>query len=186
MSILTILVILFSIPAHSAIYTVKKNDSLWEISQKHKISVSDIRKLNDVYGEYVYENQKLFLPTGITEHKVQSGENFQSIAEKYNTQVKYIITLNNLSESQVIEGQTLRIPISEKPAPEASATTAPASTATAVSKPAAVSTQKVTYTVKRGDTLSDVALKYNTTVPKLQALNNKKSSQRRFFIILMN
>ncbi len=95
-----------------------------------------------------------------------------------NTQVKYIITLNNLSESQVIEGQTLRIPISEKPAPEASATTAsaPASTATAVSKPAAVSTQKVTYTVKRGDTLSDVALKYNTTVPKLQALNNKKSS----------
>ncbi len=168
-----------AVPSFADTYTVKSGDSLWKISKAHKIATSDIRKLNDIYGEYVFENQKLFIPSSIVDYTVKNGDSFQSIATQFGTDIKYIITLNNLSENHVIEGQKLRIPqtqnrkvistnivtnIVENP------TIAP------VTPASVVKTDPIIYKVKKGDTLSDVALKHKTTVPKLQELNNKTSS----------
>ncbi|MGL4676665.1 MAG: LysM peptidoglycan-binding domain-containing protein, partial [Brevinema sp.] len=133
----------------------------WKIAKNRGIAVTDIRKLNDIYGEFVYEKQRLYIPSSITTYTVKNGDTFQSVAEQFNTKIQYIVTLNNISENHTIEGQTLRIPVSKK-------TT---NTSIQVAK-----TNPIIYQVKRGDTLSDVALKYKTTVPKLRQLNNKTSS----------
>ncbi|MGL5956392.1 MAG: LysM peptidoglycan-binding domain-containing protein [Brevinema sp.] len=157
----TLLLIFIVSYSYAGMYTVQKNDSLWKIAKNHGITITDIRKLNDLYGEFVYEKQRLYIPSSITTYTAKNGDTFQSIATQFNTKIQYLITLNNLSENHIIEGQKLRIPISEK------TTNTPIQIA---------KTDPIIYQVKRGDTLSDVALKYKTTVPKLQELNNKKSS----------
>lgn len=165
MALFFILLFLTTNQLYSNTYIVKKNDSLWDISKEHKISIADIVKLNDLSKKMIFEKQRLYIPNTFSNYTVSTGDTFQSIAQKFNTKIKYIITLNNISENHVIEGQKLRIPVSK------TKTKLPPNTSKHPIK-----TIPVVYKVKRGDTLSDVALKYRTTVPKLRQLNNKNSS----------
>lgn len=143
-------------------YTIKKNDSLWQIAKDHDISMNTLRKLNDLYKDTLFPGQKIYVPKKITNYTVKTGDSFNSIAQQFQTEIKYIITLNNLSENHVIEGQKLKIPITQQKE------SIPITQKT-------IKTNPITYKVRRGDTLSDIALKYKTTVPKLRKLNNKTS-----------
>ncbi|MEZ0117811.1 UNVERIFIED_ORG: putative phage tail component-like protein [Heyndrickxia coagulans] len=40
-------------------YTVKKGDTLWDIGRKYKISVKDLKKLNNLKSDTIYPKQKL-------------------------------------------------------------------------------------------------------------------------------
>lgn len=152
---------------HAVVYHVQKGDSLWKISDKFNVSISVIRKVNDLYKDTLNVGQKLFIPTEIKNHTVKNGETYDSIANKYSTQLKYIIMLNNISDSQPFENQVLKIPTSKNISEEQKIV---------LSTQKTIEYQSITYKVKRGDTLSDVALKYKTTVPKLRQLNKKNSN----------
>ena len=82
-------------------------------------------------------------------YTVQKGDTLYSIANKLGTTVNELKSLNNLSSNNLTVGQLLKIP-----------------------------TQYVSddeyeiYTVKSGDTLSQIAVNYNTTVAEIKALNN--------------
>ncbi|MGL4367861.1 MAG: LysM peptidoglycan-binding domain-containing protein [Brevinemataceae bacterium] len=151
---------------HASVYQVKKGDSLWEVAKKHKVQISVIRKINDMYSDVVYPGQKLVIPESISNYKVVSGDSFSKIANKFDTKIKHIVLLNNISENQVIEGQILKIPVFAAPINLSKASVAHGGNGT----------QPIIYKVKKGDTLSDVALRYRTTVPKLRSLNNKNSN----------
>ena len=73
-----------------------------------------------------------------------------SIANKYNTTVNEIKSLNNLTSNNLSIGQQLRIP-----------TNAPGN---------------ITYTVQKGDNLYSIARKYNTTVNEIKRKNNLTSN----------
>ncbi|MDK2818177.1 MAG: LysM peptidoglycan-binding domain-containing protein [Spirochaetota bacterium] len=146
-------------------YTIQRNESLWEIANKKNITLSDLRKLNDLYSDNVLIGQKIYVPSYISNYTVKTEDSFQSIAKFFDTQIKHIITLNNLSENHVIEGQVLKIPITKNDP----------ITLTKIDSQI-IKTQPITYKVKKGDTLSDVALKYRTSIAALKKLNQKNSS----------
>ncbi|MBE7177081.1 MAG: transglycosylase SLT domain-containing protein [Mucilaginibacter polytrichastri] len=106
-------------------------------------------------------------------HKVRPGENLSVIASKYGVEVQDIKAWNRLRGSQVIVGQRLLVASSGKGRYEAPA------------RAAAVKASFATYKVKPGDTLSDIAEKFEgTTVKELKADNGLKSSKLQAGTIL--
>lgn len=87
-------------------------------------------------------------PTGIL-YTVKSGDTLWDLSRKYKTTVDSLKKLNGLKSDALTPGMKLKINAAPKPP---------------VSKPKY-------YTVKSGDTLSEIADKYKTTTAKLDALN---------------
>ena len=83
-------------------------------------------------------------------YKIKSGDTLSEIAVKYNTTVRHLVQINNIKNPNLIyAGEIITISHNRN--------------------------DKIngkTYVVKWGDTLSEIAVKYNTTVSKLVKLNN--------------
>lgn len=63
--------------AAASVHTVKKGDTLYKISQQHKVSVSNIKQWNNLKSTVIYPNQKLRL--------VKSSKVAASTPKKQNT-----------------------------------------------------------------------------------------------------
>ena len=96
-------------------------------------------------------------------YTVVSGDNLSSIAARYKTSVEALVSLNGIADkNKIYPGQVLRLGGSAAPAPAA---------------PAAGGD---TYTVVKGDTLSGIAQRYNTSYQTLQALNGIADANKIF------
>jgi LysM repeat protein len=117
-------------------------------------------------------------------HTVRAGESVFIIANLYGSSVPAIITANGLNENALIfVGQQLVIPVPVPPAGTSTAPTeaAPTATTAATTVPEATPTSTSTitpspeagnvYIVQRGETLSQIARRFNTTVATLAQLN---------------
>ena len=136
-------------------YTVKSGDTLYSIARQYNTTVNELMSLNNLTTSVLSLGQELRVPsnTGETnnyvEYIVKSGDSLYLIAQRYNTTVNELKSLNNLSSNLLNIGQVLRIPRGE------------AST---------------TYTVKSGDNLYSIARMYNTTVDEIKRKNNLSSN----------
>lgn len=92
-------------------------------------------------------------PSSGTYYTVKKGDTLYSIASKNGLTVNELKSLNNLTTNTLTIGQSLLI--DKAPSP---------------------STDIKTYTVKKGDSLYQIAKQYNTTVSNLMTINNLKSS----------
>jgi len=104
-----------------------------------------------------------------TVHVVRSGDTLSSIANKYRTSVKAIMSANGLKNANVLKvGARLKISSRRK--------TVIAEASPSVSNSA--STGEVTrYTVRKGDSLYNIAQRYSTTVQSLKLLNGLSGSK---------
>jgi len=91
-------------------------------------------------------------------HRVRRGENLNYIARKYGTTVSALVSANHLrNRNQLRVGQVLLIPTSAYySAPEKKM----------------ADTDVITHIVKRGETLSQIAEQYNTSLSKVRSMNN--------------
>ena len=100
------------------------------------------------------------------EHKVKYGENLWLIARKYNVRIKDIVTINKLEKEKYIKpGQILQIPtdgydLYQKLAQRKSS-----------------GTKQIYYTVRYGDTLSEIAMTYRTSVRKIKKWNGLRNDK---------
>jgi LysM repeat protein len=99
-----------------------------------------------------------------TIYVVQPGDTLSAIAARFGVSVQALITANNLANPNLIYvGQRLTIPgVGGTPAP-----TSPPGTPAPTSVPGA----GTRYTVQRGDTLFQIAVRFNTTVAAIMAAN---------------
>ena len=100
------------------VYTVKKGDSLWSISQKYNISVKELIELNNLNNLTLQINQKLKVPKIITIEPeendteiyiVEKNDTLWSISRKFNISVNELKELNNLTSNLLSIGQQLKI-----------------------------------------------------------------------------
>ena len=103
-------------------------------------------------------------PGGPKKHKIAAGDTFESIAIKYGITVRELVSAN----PQLLKsGEQLTIP---------AAVAIPSESGTSSwSTSGGGSVQPRTYTVKAGDTLSSIAVKFGTTVAKIASANNIKN-----------
>jgi len=95
-------------------------------------------------------------------HTVRRGDTLGAIARRYRTSVDAIKRLNGLRSNLIRVGQVLRVP-------------SRGGVATAPAVPAAKPGETVTYIVRNGDNLFQIAKAYGTTVEKIKAANGLAS-----------
>lgn len=106
------------------------------------------------------------LPPNQTYHTVESGEAIESIAKKYGTTTSVILKANGLNANSLIHpGDVLIIPLPIADTPTPTVTPTPSPT-------------PFLYTVKSGDTLSEIARRFNTTVEALMEANGIQDATR--------
>ena len=149
-------------PLGSDYYTVKSGDSLWSISKKYGITVDELKNANNLKGNLLSVGQNLIIPSLIEEKEeyiVEKGDTLYSIANKFNTTVDNLKSINKLVTDALAIGQIIKLPASLEDNEEEEATP-----------------DLTTYIVKSGDNLYAIANKYNTTVDEIKRLNNLKSN----------
>ena len=103
------------------------------------------------------------LPGLAGEVVVKPGETLSEIAERYGTSVQRLMQLNNLRSPQDLwAGSRIQVPGAGGASSSGGART---------------TTVKANYTVKPGETLSELAERYGTSVQRLMEMNNLRSAQ---------
>jgi len=177
-------------------HVVKKGESLGKVAAKYHVSTKNLMTWNKLKNQNLMVGQKLrinapgkivvdesmadktiagkpavqthaFSPNA-KYHVVKKGEFLSKIATTYSVTADELIAWNSLENSNLLVGQKLRI---NKPEPDSNSK---ASIQTAHVKEAAAddNMNMVYYTVKPGDTLWSISLKYNgVTIDQLKEWN---------------
>lgn len=153
------------------IYTVNSGDTLSTIASRYGVSVVRLKRANRLSGDSLRIGDRLEIPTQVAvsdapkrvaqsrTHRVRSGESLYTIGKRYGVSVDRIKAANGLRRNTIRVGQELVIPARS-------------------SGDAAVSDGKV-HRVRSGDTLSEIARRYGTTVSKLRSANGLTSNRLR-------
>ncbi|HVY54965.1 MAG TPA: LysM peptidoglycan-binding domain-containing protein [Thermodesulfobacteriota bacterium] len=158
-------------------YTVVRGDTLGSISRKFGVSVASIQNANNMNGSVVKYGQVLIIPgaagasyaqkntasSGTGKYKVQPGDTLGNIAAKYGVGVSTLMSANNLSGATIKSGQVLVIPGGSY----------------AVADSSSAANDVISYRVKKGDTLWEIASRHNVSVASIQKWNNLTSAELR-------
>ena len=108
------------------VHSVKKGETLASIAKKYHVTVSNLKKWNNLKKDTISVGQKLTIYTsggpmatsanssavGSSSpkyHVVKAGDTLASIAKKYNTTIAQIKKLNNLKSDKITVKQKLRV-----------------------------------------------------------------------------
>lgn len=98
-------------------HTVRRGDSLSKISSRYNVTISSLKRLNNLSKNTVYVGQKLKLPGGSSAvvskprvHVVKRGDTLSEIAERYGASMRQIMRANSMRSRTVQLGQKLKIP----------------------------------------------------------------------------
>lgn len=159
-------------------YTVKAGDTLSGIANNYQTTVNTLARLNNLANpNLIYVGQRLLVQQAATPsqpqpttpststttaatYTVKAGDTLGQIAANHQTSVNQLVQLNKLANPNLIYvGQALTIK---------QATSASQSTTATPTK----SAPTATYTVKAGDTLSQIAASHGTSYQNLASLNH--------------
>lgn len=151
-------------------HRVRTGETLSTIARRYRTSVSAIQRANNLRSShFIRAGKRLKIPRrGYTVaqspppakkpipssglHRVRKGDSLWIIAKQYGTDVKAIMSLNNLSSSRLYIGQKLKIPgFKPEPLPDNS--------------------ELNVYLVKRGDSPFTIAQKHNMQLERLLRIN---------------
>lgn len=139
-------------------YIVKLNDNLYDIAKKNNTTIGIIKALNNLSSNILQVGQILILPTSKVEqsnvndyliYTIKPGDNLYNIAKNYNITLDELINFNEQASTLLHIGEQLLIPINDK-----------------------TTDNNIQYIIKPGDTLYNIAKRYNITVDEIKRLNN--------------
>ncbi len=121
----------------------------WQFTDRGRVSGVTGNVDRDVFtGGILLSDEELTPPAPERTYTVRRGDTLWALSRRYHTTVSELVRLNNIPNPDLIYvGQTLRLPDEDQP-------------------------QGQLYTVRPGDTLWAIAMRYDTTVARLARLNN--------------
>ena len=147
-------------------YIVARGDTLSQIAASHQVPLRWIRDNNQLRSDHLSIGQVLRIPrsgerlpaladTTASSYKVKSGDSLWSIARQFKTTVRQLRADNQLTSDSLRVGEVLQLRGTAKPA----------------------SGQKITYKVRRGDSLYVIAKRFDVAISEITNWNklNKKA-----------
>ncbi len=136
---------------------IQRGDTLSQLAVEYNTTVARLVQINNIANpNLIYAGSKLLVPTSGADNKnvyyiVRYGDTLSSIARRYGTTVQELVRLNNISNPNLIYvNQVILINTSSHDKHDLN---------------------HIIYTVRWGDTLSEIAKRYNTTVQSIATLN---------------
>jgi membrane-bound lytic murein transglycosylase D len=170
-------------------HEVKSGDTLSTIARKYGVTPSVIKQVNALSGTQLRVGNELLVPTNGGDlhpkvvlaaarvdgrstasrnsrfHVVRRGESLWSIAKATGMSVDRLASLNGMEPGDTLKaGRKLKLRGS--------------SSSGAASAPVAGTGEQVTYTVRRGDTLSHIARRFSVSVAQLLSWNGLNKSDQ--------
>ncbi|SMY38816.1 LysM peptidoglycan-binding domain-containing protein [Photobacterium andalusiense] len=152
-------------------HRVKAGESLGLIAKRYHSSIKTIQRVNKLKTTNIRIGQLLTIPTSpislvnrqhrvalnveAQHYVVQSGDSLWSIARKHKTSITKLKQLNRLSKNAVLQkGQRLKV------------------SASASIKKTTASRKTISYKIRRGDSLSTIAQRYDVSIAEIKKWNN--------------
>jgi len=166
-------------------YVVKPGDTLWKIAEANHVSTRSLVEANALSNpDYIRVGQRLAIPGQAgSAHVIQSGETLSAIAKQYGITAKALIEANQLKNpDRILAGAQLTVPaasptpVAAVPPPVLAPAPPPVAAVAPVAAPAppvvAAPVQPATnHVIQSGETLSQIATTYGTSVRLLRELN---------------
>ena len=175
-------------------YYAKRGESIEKIAKKFGVSADELRDVNGIShkGKFKSSHQLLvplqsesaediFTAEDIPDqqeqeetvtasfstkrHLVKHGETLAGVAKRYGVSAKELRELNHLKSGKLKKGQVLLVQVDED-APKRMAT-----------RTAKLKSAKSNYVVRRGDTLSSIARKFDVSASEIKRWNNLNGSR---------
>ncbi|MDQ8934395.1 LysM peptidoglycan-binding domain-containing protein [Acinetobacter rudis] len=162
-------------------YKVRSGETLSSVAAASGMSLNDLASLNQIpVHKPLLVGQTLKVPAGsqVPEfHTVQAGDSLTAIADKYGIPLSHLANINKLTTSSGVRvGQKLKLtgePVAETKTAPRTTTHAEDKVVEKVASKTTVSTKNTEkYTVKPGDSLTNLANKSGVSVQALAELNN--------------
>jgi membrane-bound lytic murein transglycosylase D len=169
-------------------YRVRKGDTLNKVAQRYGISANDLRAMNNLKSKSLKPGQEILLrgsssaiaaagnsadfdPTPATlnpskskakfkTYTVRSGDTLWSIAQRFEVDPTVLASTNKIRGNAIRSGQKLRIPGNE----------------IQTTNRIAPSQERLSYTVRSGDTLGRIAEQFRVDVKQLMSWNKLSSA----------
>ncbi len=93
-------------------HAIIRGDTLSALGVKHGVSVSDLRRANNLKDSVVRVGDKLKIPLGklIRRHKVIKGDTLSELSKFYDVSVDLIMRTNGMEGETIVLGKVLNIP----------------------------------------------------------------------------
>jgi len=175
----------------STAYVVKAGDSLSLIAHKHGVKTAALREANGLKSDKLSVGQKLKVPGAtkkVSESATASKKSSATAAKT--TAPKAAKAAAKTEEQKVAAPAAVTPPPAVEPTPAAAAPAAVAAapaaagTSTAAPAPAAAEGNTQTYTVKEGEDLYAVAIRWGVSPSDLKSLNNLTSTELKAGTVL--
>ncbi len=166
------------------VYTVQAGDSLTAVANRFKVDIEQIAEWNQMSARAnLLTGTSLYL-YGVTapvekptSYRVQAGDSLTAVAARFGLTNQQLASYNELTPtSNLFAGTSLSLvePVKRNsPTPPVAAVT---STASRTSSSSRTQTATQSYTVKRGDTLINIAATHEVDVQELAKLNSLPSN----------
>jgi len=177
-------------------HKIKKGQSLLAIADKYNTTVALIKDLNQIRGNLIREGQNLIIPISSRKGKtyslsaeqrllalqntkkkgkekitytVKSGDSFWSISRKYKVSHRSLAKWNGLAPRDTLRPGKKLVIWTKNGAVHRAAFSPHSSKMT---------TQKINYRVRRGDSLARISQKFNVNISDLKRWNKRLSKQK--------
>ncbi|MGB7293078.1 MAG: LysM peptidoglycan-binding domain-containing protein [Thermodesulfobacteriota bacterium] len=184
-------------------YKINKGDTLKELSKRFNLTVGELIELNGLKGGRIYIGGVIFIPESVTdsdyalinessiEHKAAESDTLLDIGDEFAVKVNDKKTVNNLRTDRLRIGPTMFIPlltllIDKVEDPKNDVTISDRIYNHHLSQPpASEPVPPLRYSVKKGDTLSEISGDFGVAVQDLMRINGLSDSRLKTGVILV-
>lgn len=151
------------------LYRVRRGDTLSGVAETFGVTIAELLAANRLRNRnHLSIGQTLFIPgqpiEARTTYVVQRGDSLERIARKHRVSVRDLQDANHIrNRNRIHPGQVLSIPGAAR---------------VARAEPITPRSEPVSYVVRRGDTLADIARAHGVSVAAIQATNTLRDRNR--------